>query len=266
MMVGASGAVNPGLSENAYRVRFREGRSPRPDATDGKNTTKKVSTGPGMHVKKTPVTASLGGPSKTKGRQAMMRKLGATLAILLASAVMASAGGGFALYGTYMDMADFDDAGYGGGLKLQADLSGDDVVGFEFRLGGVTGYGGDAPETEDSYLVTLEANLTLGVPVGENLKAYVGAGGGYYVFGEYESKEPIAGFDSHNPDMDPEDVFGFFGVAGIEIRASEALGIFVEAKYLVAEIEEIDIDDETMDIDEGDFGGLGVNAGLIFRF
>ena len=192
-----------------------------------------------------------------------MRKLGAVLAILALSSMAAMAGGGFGIYGSYQDMKDFDDAGLGGGLKLQADLA-EQVLGFELRIGGLTGYGGDDPAEEDSWMGSIEADLTLGMPLGDSVRIYIGAGGGYYVFPEYESHVSIAGSDE--PDVDPEDVFGFFGVAGIEIMLSPSFGIFAEAKYLVAEIEEADVDDVTVDIDEGDFGGFGVNAGLLFRF
>ncbi len=192
-----------------------------------------------------------------------MRKIRALITVFALASAAAMAGGGFALYGSYADMKDFDDAGYGGGLKLQADL-GTPYLGFELRIQGMTGYGGDDPATEDSYLASGEANLRLTLPVGEVLRLYVGAGAGYYVFPEYESKEPVG--DSLEPDIDPEDVWGFFAVAGAELMLSESFGLFAEVKYLVAEVEEVDIDDETVEIDEGDFGGFGVNAGILFRF
>jgi opacity protein-like surface antigen len=173
----------------------------------------------------------------------------------------AMAGGGFGVYGTYMDMADMEDPGLGGGIKFQADIA-EEVLGFELRLGAVTDY--DSAEAKDSYLATVEANLTLGMPLGDKARIYVGAGGGYYVFPEFESDIAMGG--SLEPNIDPDDVFGFFAVAGIELMFNPNFGIFVEAKYLVAEIDEMDIDGVTVDVDEGDFGGFGVNAGLLFRF
>jgi len=182
------------------------------------------------------------------------------MALAISSA--AWAGGGFAVYGTYADMKDFDDAGYGGGLKLQADLV--EWLGIELRVQGITGYGGDDPATEDSWLASGEANLRLMLPVGDAVRLYVGAGVGYYVFPEYESKAPLG--ESLEPDVDPEDVWGYFGVAGVEWMISKSVGLFAEAKYQVGEVEEADIDDETVDIEDGDFGGWGVNAGILFRF
>ncbi len=135
------------------------------------------------------------------------------IALMVGLASAALAGGGFAVYGTYADMEDFDDAGYGGGLKLQADLV-ESWLGVELRIQGLTGYGGDDPATEDSWLASGEANLRLMLPVADVLRLYAGAGVGYYVFPEYESKAAIG--DSLEPDIDPEDVWGYFGVAGVE--------------------------------------------------
>ncbi|MBU4459131.1 MAG: porin family protein [Verrucomicrobia bacterium] len=191
-----------------------------------------------------------------------MRKLSAVLAILALSSMAAMAGGGFGLYGTYQDM-DAEEYGIGGGLKLQADLA-EKVLGFELRIGGLTGYGGDDPATEESQMASIEANLTLGMPLGDNVRLYVGAGGGYYVFPEFESK--VAMGDSLEPDVDPEDVFGFFAVAGIELMVSEGFGFFGEVKYLVGEITELDVDGVTVEVDDAEFGGIGFNAGILFRF
>ena len=192
-----------------------------------------------------------------------MKKLLLVTAILAFAAAGASAGG-FGLYGSYWDIEDADDAGVGGGLKLQADLSEDGIVGFEFRLSGVTGYGGDGV-FEDAYTAPIEANLTLGMPLGDNVKVYVGAGGGYYVMPEFESK--IAMGDSLEPDIDPDDSFGWFGVAGIELMFSETFGLFVEAKYTMVEVDKVEIDGEEVDMDEdNEFKGFGANAGLLFKF
>lgn len=192
-----------------------------------------------------------------------MKKLALFAAILALAAAGASAGG-FGLYGSYWDIEDADDAGIGGGLKLQADLSEDGVVGFEFRLSGITGYGGDGV-FKDAYTAPIEANLTLGMPLGDKGKIYIGAGGGYYVMPEFESK--IAMGDSLEPDIDPDDSFGWFGVAGIELMFSETFGIFVEAKYTMVEVDKVEIDGVEQDMgDDNEFKGFGANAGLLFKF
>lgn len=188
-----------------------------------------------------------------------MRKLGAVVSAIALSSMAAMAGGGFGVYGSYQDMGDYDDPGMGGGLKLQADIV--DVLGVEVRLGGLTDYGDEA--AKDSYMASVEANLTLGIPLGDVLKVYVGAGGGYYVFPEYESDVALGA--SLEPNIDPDDVFGFFAVAGLQIMFNPNFGIFGEVKYLLAEYDTIVIDDVDVPVDI-DFGGLGVNAGLLFRF
>ena len=192
-----------------------------------------------------------------------MKKLALFAAILALASAGASAGG-FGLYGSYWDIEDADDAGVGGGLKLQADLSEDGVVGFEFRLSGITGYGGDGV-FKDAYTAPIEANLTLGMPLGDKGKIYIGAGGGYYVMPEFESK--VAMGSSLEPDIDPDDSFGWFGVAGIELMFSETFGIFVEAKYTMVEVDKVKIDDVEQDMgDDNEFKGFGANAGLLFKF
>lgn len=190
-----------------------------------------------------------------------MKKIMAIAVAFATASTVALAGGGFGVYGVLADMKDLDNTGYGGGLKLQADLA-EETLGFELRIQGLTGYGEGM--TEDSYLASAEANLTLGAKLGDNLQAYIGAGGGYYVFPEFESKEPTG--NSLEPDIDPDDVWGFFAVAGVELMLSESFGLFAEVKYLVAEVDTVKISDEEVDIDDGDFGGFSVNAGILFRF
>lgn len=195
-----------------------------------------------------------------------MKKL-ALFATVLALAAAGASAGGFGLYGSYWDIEDLDDAGVGGGLKLQADLSEDGIVGFEFRLSGITGYGGDGV-FEDAYTAPIEADLTLGMPLGDKGKIYIGAGGGYYVMPEFESK--IAMGNSLEPDIDPDDSFGWFAVAGIELMFSETFGIFVEAKYTMVEVDKVEIDGVEMELDDdegaNEFKGFGANAGLLFKF
>ncbi len=191
-----------------------------------------------------------------------MQRLGRVLAVLALSATVASAGGGFGVFGTYWDMEDMDDAGYGGGIRLQADIS--EVVGFEVRISGVTGYGGD--DAEDSYTAPIEAGLTLGVPLGDAARAYIGGGAGYYVLPEYESDTAID--ESEEPNIDPKDDFGYFGLVGLQFNFNESVALFVEGKYTFVEIDEVTIDDEDIDLgdDPMELTGFAVNAGLLFRF
>jgi len=192
-----------------------------------------------------------------------MKNLLRSLAVVLATAAVASAGGGFAIYGTYANMDAYDDPGWGGGLKLQADLY-QRYLGFELRFQGLTAYGGDDSMTEDSNMGSIEADLTLGAPLGDRAKIYVGGGVGYYIFPEYEGHEAIG--LSLEPDIDPEDVWGGFVLAGVELMLNQSVGVFAEVKYLWAEIDKADIDGVEVDVEDGQLDGFSVNAGLLFRF
>lgn len=204
----------------------------------------------------------MGVPSQ--GKDYGMKKLILVSAIMALTAAGASAGG-FGLFGSYWDIDDSEDAGTGGGLKLQADMSGDGVLGFEFRLSGITGYGGEGV-FKDAWTAPIEADLTLGLPLGDGgSKIYVGAGGGYYVMPEFESK--IAMGDSLQPDIDPDDSFGWFAVAGIELMFSDTVGLFGEAVYRSFTVDKMKVDGVEVDIgDDNEWKGIGANAGLIFKF
>jgi hypothetical protein len=98
------------------------------------------------------------------------------------------------------------------------------------------------------------------------LTVYAGGGGGYYIMPEFESDVAVPG--SGEPDIDPDDEFGFFIVGGAELALSEQVSLFGEAKYTWLEVEELEIDDETIDLDalgldDIEFTGLGINAGLL---
>ena len=192
-----------------------------------------------------------------------MRKLGAILSMLALSSAVASAGGGFGVFGSYWDMEDSDDASYGGGIRLQADIN--EIVGFDLRISGLTGYGGE--EADNAYVAPIEAGLTLGTPLGDAARIYVGAGAGYYVLPEFETEGE---FDAPGEvDVDFQDEFGFFGLVGIQLNLSEAVALFVEGKYTWLEVDEVTLDGD-LDLDLGDdpveFTGFGINAGLLFRF
>lgn len=168
----------------------------------------------------------------------------AAAAVSLVTSALAT--GSFDLYSTYADMEDFDDAAYGGGLKLQVDIV-DPWLGVELRVQGLTGYGGDDTAFDDSRLISGEANLRLMLPVGDRVRLYVGAGAGDYVFPEFEHKQAIG--MSLEPDIDPDDVWGYFGVAGAEWMVTKGFGVFPEAKYQIGEIEDVDIDGVAVDIE-----------------
>ena len=96
------------------------------------------------------------------------------------------------------------------------------------------------------------------IPLGEEvpLTLYGGGGGGYAIIPECD-------------DVDLDDEFCFYGVGGVEIGLGESASLFVEAQYRFLEVDGAETDDD-VEIDFGEedieFTGLGVNAGLLFRF
>ncbi len=183
-----------------------------------------------------------------------MKKCLVALAILALGAFAASASSGVGVFGTYLDAKD-PGPGFGGGLKFKADLA--EILAVEVRASCITEF--DEDDSDDGlYLIPLEAGLLLSIPLGEEvpLTLYGGGGGGYAIIPECD-------------DVDLDDEFCFYGVGGVEIGLGESASLFVEAQYRFLEVDGAETDDD-VEIDFGEedieFTGLGVNAGLLFRF
>jgi opacity protein-like surface antigen len=188
-----------------------------------------------------------------------MRKVLAVLAVLVLGAASASAGG-LGVFGSYIDTEDPGTA-YGGGLKFKFDVG--EMLAVELRGSYITGFEPDDEFEDllkDMILVPIEADLVINLPMGDAATIYVGGGGGYYVIPEFEIDIAIPGSDE--PDVDPDDEFGFFALAGIELNMGESVALFAEAQYRFLE------DDE--DVEFGDDGvvldGIGANVGLMFKW
>lgn len=199
-----------------------------------------------------------------------MRRVLAVLAVLALAATSASAAGGLGLFGSYIDSEDPGTA-YGGGLKFKFDLG--EPLAFELRGSYITGFEPDDAIGEvlyeDLILIPVEADLVVNLPMGDAATAYVGGGGGYYVMPEYEIDIAIPGSDE--PDVDPDDTFGFFAVAGLELNLGESVALFAEAQYRWLEVEGAKLDGEDVDLEDAigqnvKFDGLGGNAGLLFKW
>jgi opacity protein-like surface antigen len=192
----------------------------------------------------------------------MMKKVLAVLAVVGLASVSASAGG-FGVFGAYMDTDDAG-AGIGGGIKFKSDIS--ESLAFELRGSYIANFDPDVDVElvyDDLVVIPVEADLLLTVPLGDQVQIYGGGGGGYYVLPEYEVNIAVPGSDQ--PDLDWDDVFGYFGVAGIQIKLSDTLSLFGEAQYRVIEIDKAEVDGVEEDVDpEVELTGLGANAGLLF--
>jgi hypothetical protein len=170
----------------------------------------------------------------------------AGLAAVLAQPVAAD----FAVFGAYQDTEDADEAmGVGGNLRFGW---------FELRGTYFSDVTADTePESRDFEvkMVPLEAGVALRFGEADRFHPYVGAGAGYYLL------------DTSEGDIDDE--VGFYAVAGTDVDFSESFGLNVEAIYRSMEgTIRGDLDDDPELIEEGELelGGLGLNAGLVFRF
>lgn len=116
----------------------------------------------------------------------------------------------------------------------------------------------------------LEANVLVRLPLGDNLSLYGGPGLGYYLF-DGQSNSHLNGEETVY-DIEVDDEFGCYALAGFRLRFSSHLAAFVEGKYTWIEtsIEKATEVRRDIGIDwveqELDFSGLAVNAGLLFTF
>ena len=116
----------------------------------------------------------------------------------------------------------------------------------------------------------LEANALVRLPLGDSLSFYGGPGIGYYLFdGQSNSR---LNEEETVYDIEVDDEFGCYALAGLRFRFSTRLAAFVEGKYTWIEtsIEKATEVRHDIGIDwveqELDFSGLAVNAGLLFTF
>lgn len=181
-----------------------------------------------------------------------MKKLLIMLVAIGLGAVAAYAGGGVGVFGTYYDAED-PGPGYGGGLKFKADVA--DFIAIEARGSCITSF--DEDDSDDGiYLIPIEGDILLNFPLGDDVPVtiYGGGGGGYAIIPEAD-------------DIDLDDSFTLFAVGGIELNLGDSAALFAEVQYRFLEVDGAESDDIEVDFDEEvDFGGLGGNAGLLFRF
>jgi hypothetical protein len=147
------------------------------------------------------------------------------------------------VFGSSLDSDDLGE-GYGGGAKLE--LNPIDLVSVDARASWLRF------SDTDIDMVPLEvAALLNSAALGERIVAYIGAGGGYYLF------------DGDEADLDDE--VGFFPLVGLEI-GFHRLSVLVEARWLFLEADVDSAEDELQNLEDADVDGFGVNAGLLFRF
>lgn len=181
-----------------------------------------------------------------------MKKVLVMLVVFVVGAVAASASGSVGVFGSYLD-ADDPGPGFGGGVKFKADLA--DYFAIEFRASCITQFD-DWDGDDELFVIPLEGALIFNLPLGDEvpMTLYGGGGGGYAVIPEAD-------------DIDFDDEFTFFGVGGLELGMGDSASLFVEGIYRVLDVDGAEIDGVDVDSDEdAEFGGFGVNAGLVFKF
>ena len=179
-----------------------------------------------------------------------MKKLLIMLIVVGMSAGVASAAGGVGVFGSYWD-ADDPGPGYGGGLKFKAELV--DYLAVELRASCITKFD-EWDGDDDLFVIPLEAGLVLNFPLGTEvpITIYGGGGVGYAIIPEAD-------------DIDFDDDFTFYGVAGAEFALGDALSLFAEAQYRFLEVDGAEVNGEAIK-EKVKFTGFGVNVGLMLRF
>jgi hypothetical protein len=179
----------------------------------------------------------------------------------------AFAANGLGVFGTYWDAEDSSDPGMGGGLKFKMEMAPN--ISLEIRGSYLQDFFDEDDGTSDLIMIPVEADIVLNFPlVPDTLNIYGGGGGGYYIFPEFEADFGLPG--SAEPDIDPDETFGFFALGGVELTLNEQLSLFGEVKYNWLEVDEVEIDGFDVDLgdvdEEIDFGGISYNAGLLLTW
>ena len=221
-----------------------------------------------------------------------MKTIARGLAVWLAAAALApaetagpdpAAGRSFRLgaHLAYWDLAGLD------GLDL-AGAAGAGVVGQiplgrhftgELRMSGFAADEDRSIETEDGQryendvtivAMPLESNLVLGVPLGRSVVLYGGPGFGYYLFDGQSNTDQ--GDKTILYDIEVDDEFGGYLLAGLRAQLKPHLGLYLEGQYTWVETSinkatevrrEIGIDWVAQELD---FSGFALHAGLLFIF
>ncbi len=178
-----------------------------------------------------------------------MKKVLIMLVVVGLGAASAYASGGVGVFVTYLNSEDLG-GGWGGGLKFKADV--EQFLSIEARGSVITAFD-DWAGDDELYLIPIEGDILLNFPLGDGPLTVYGGGGGGFVF--------IPEVD----DVDFDDTYTLFALAGVEIALGDSASLFVEAQYRFLEVDGAEAADHEFDTDL-ELSGFGGNAGLLFRF
>ncbi|NCC52652.1 MAG: porin family protein [Spartobacteria bacterium] len=199
----------------------------------------------------------------------MKRFIAATALGLMMAACAAEAANGLALYGSYWAPKDMD-ANYGGGGKLKMLVSSGlsmEIRGAYFKGLKKEESASGGIETENKFTsIPVEAGMVFDFPM-EKFYIYAGGGAGYYMFEDGEFSVTDSG-TSESYDVEYDNKWGWYAVAGVEMPLSSQMLLFAEVQYRWLKIEaddlEIDGEDVPYSGEEMNMDGYSVNAGLLF--
>lgn len=195
-----------------------------------------------------------------------MKKAIGALAVILVCAAPAAMAQSFQLYGSYWDTSDVDET-FGGGVGFGIPFG---ETGLGLHINGTyyqelsndpldNIFDDDEGVFEDESLEVLPVDVGLHYEFapGGTFSPWIGAGFSYFLL------------DSTFEGVDVDDETGFHVSLGSRFGASESTNFFVEAIYRSTEatlVREIDDDIDLREEVAIDLDGIGVNAGIMWRF
>lgn len=205
-----------------------------------------------------------------------MKLLACLLALSTVAAASAFAAPGFSLgLGVqYWDAEDADlldeDGMWGGSVLMRVRPC--DYLGIDFRLGGLGIWdsskwreGGTKYEVDSTFLCCpFEIGLVGMLPLSDVLTLYGGPGVGYYYYDidiEKSSKHHHHYHSDWTEHIRLEDDFGWFAVAGLNVKLAPCLSLFGEVRYTETETSMKDNKNWKFDA-----SGVGGQVGIMFDF
>lgn len=171
------------------------------------------------------------------------------------------------------DIDDFDTDGLWGG-NLIFRIRPIKYLGIDIRTG-FSGngegesyrYGGRRYESDITFeCVPVEAGLLLMLPVGDVVTLYGGPGAGYYWYNininEHSTRHGHHYRKEYDKDIDLEDDFGWYALAGVNFQLCPHFSIFGEARYTDTDTKLEDVDDA----EKIDCSGVAFQIGFMFDF
>ncbi len=158
------------------------------------------------------------------------------------------------VYGAYWDPKDADsDIGFGAVVRLPISRE----MALQLRGSYFEFEERDGDERSTLEVIPLEVGLIYYLAPPQDLRVYIGGGAGYYLMDlEWRTAE-----ERLTPDVDNE--FGWYLIGGFDMRITQNVNLFAEAKYTFLEIKRIDGISITGD---NKLDGFGINAGLAIRW